>query len=157
MNNEKTEQLRELEEVFAEAQDIESIAPSDAMALLGAVIRKCATDETLDKDQVKAMMQRAYLIAESVQKWASDEDAEVVSIPQNLLSVVKKDAEGDALMISISQAMRAIAKTFEGGHEGGHEREATTKGDDAVAWGYDLNLDSDDDRVEWGADPEGIR
>jgi hypothetical protein len=157
----RTEQLEKLDDIFAEEQKTEDITPSEAMGLLGAVIRKVAMATDLADDEAKAMMQRAYLVVKSAEAWASDEECEVVRVPAGLLATVRKDAEGeDALVIPISEAMTEIGKRLGGDDTGaGGERTDMTKGDDTdtSAWGHDLNNDNEDDRVDWGNDPASIR
>lgn len=153
-----TEGLKKLDDVFAVERRAEKMEAGEALALLGAAIRKAATDTSLSKEEIKAITQRAFLITKSIEKCVSDENAEHVYIPNDLLEMVRKDADGpDADVIPISEAMQKIGKRLSDDGDA-DDVESTKKSDEEEAsWGHDLAAGDDEDRVDWGADPPGIR
>lgn len=158
------EDLQKMDAMFSGARATETVTADDALALLGSVIRKSAADTDADADELRARMQRAYLVTKRVHEWAADESDDApdeVAVPTDLLAAVRKDAEGeDGELTPVSEAMSAIAKrTMPASDDGdGAEPEGDDQGE--VSWGVDLaaveKSDDDDatDDDDWGPDPD---
>lgn len=159
---------KEMDDLFNENRSTEMVAAGEAIGLLGMVIRKCATCE-MSNEEMRAMMQRGYLVAEQVEKWASqDGDGEVddsIAVPVDLLEAVRKDADGrDAEVIPISKAMEIIKSRLVETEPAANATEDDGEDNTTVDWSIDVSksdeeeeehrLDEDD---EWGSDPAGVR
>jgi hypothetical protein len=147
------ENIEKMDELFEETRPVEKVSADDALALLGTTIRK-ASDDATDRDQAEAIMQRSFLLATSIEKWADSEDAEEVSVPIDLITAIRKDAEGeDATTMSLSEAMVLVGKKLSDEET---VEEPVAKAADNVVWGPDLG-DESNDAVDWGPDPEGVK
>jgi hypothetical protein len=162
------EDVRKMDELFTGSRATEAVTADDALALLGAVIRKGAADTEADADELRARMQRAFLVSKCVHDWAADESDDApdeVAIPVDLLAAVRKDAEGeDGDVVPVSVALTAIGKRTMPASDEGDGNEPTGD-EEPVSWGTDLaaepveKSDGDDatDDDDWGADPAGVK
>jgi len=148
------EDLQKLDEAFEDARQTENVAAEEAMRLIGATIRKTALADVVG-EELRSRLGRAYLLAKCVERWTGKEDAEEVTVPTELLSLVREDADGDdSLTMPVSEAMKAIGERIKKAADA--EREATAKAEAEVSWSDVATGDEgfDPDAVDWGKDPD---
>ena len=147
-----SEAVQKMDELFTEEREQEAVPSGEVMGLIGSLIRKAATDESLEISEVRAMMQRAYLLTKHFDETITAEsDEDTVGVPLDLLEAVRKDTEGpDAEVVPISVAMMAVAKRL--GTEEETPEEPVAKSDDEVDWVMGGSDDSEE--ADWGKDPE---
>lgn len=147
-----SEVLQKMDQVFVGERRHEVMETGEAVALIGATIRKAATVEGESQDYIKAVMQRAFLLTQCVAETLAKSDEEQVFVPIDLALAVRKDAEGpDGEMLPVSKAMEIVGRVLGTKVEGDDKVEKGEPGH--PVWGPDLNTD-DSPAEDWGKDPD---
>ena len=147
----RKEIAKEIDDMFDEYRETETISYKDAMGFIESTIRKCAT-KCLEKEETRQMLYKAYLLTERVNKSVEESDSDMVGVPVDLLESIKKDASGeDAEVIPISKAMKEI-KSFLGigvPESGAEQTNAIDQEGTKESTDQDESNDND-----WGKDPK---